>query len=58
MGPGAGYRAVKMIAAGLGRKLRLGVAADVVAENRIALEVHPLVVVIDEDILRAPSAVH
>src|SRR3954453_5538021 len=57
MRPGAGDGAVKMVSAGLGRKLGLGVAADALTENRIAFEVEPFGVVLDEDVLGAPLPV-
>lgn len=57
MSPRAGDGAVKMVSAGLGRKLGLGFAADALTENRIAFEVEPFRVVLDEDILSAPFPV-
>jgi hypothetical protein len=54
MSPRAGDGAVKVISAGLGRKLGPGFAAYALAENRIALEVEALLIVIEEDILVTP----
>ena len=57
MRPRAADGAVEVIAAGLGRKLGIAFVADAAPENGIALEVKPLVVVIDEDVLGAPFPV-
>ena len=57
MRPRAGDGAVEVIAAGLGRKRGPGFAADAIAEDELALEVQPLVVVIEEDVLLAPFAI-
>src|SRR5262245_10144549 len=57
MRPRAGHGAVEVIAAGLGGKFGARLAADAMAENRVALEVESLVVVLDQDVLGGPFAV-
>jgi hypothetical protein len=57
MSPRAGNGAVKVISARFGRKLGLSFVADTFTENRIALEVKPSLVVLDEDILTTPFPV-
>src|SRR5690349_4875837 len=48
---------VEMIAPGLGRKFGLGVAFDAIAKDGVALEIEPLVVVIEQNVFVAPLAV-
>ena len=57
MRPRAGDRTIQVIAAGFGRKRGAGVTADTVAENRVALEIQPLVVVVEQDVLGPPLSV-
>jgi hypothetical protein len=58
MSPRASNGAVKVISAGLGRKLGLGFVAYAVAENGIAFEIKPSIIVLGDDILSAPFSVN
>src|SRR5262245_12226263 len=58
MCPRTSNSAVKVISAGLGWELRLRVVTNALAEQGVALEIKPSIVVLDEDVLGAPSPIN